>query len=303
MYFLLFVLIVCLIGGIIYAAKNPETWYYGLVIASIIPLSLWFVGKGVYAGLIHFVATPPEIVIHRDQSFLTTFGKVLRSEFFADAKSSGKAMRSAAIGTVTGSKSLVTGSKSLAKEAFVKKYTAEEKLAEKLWLEENAAAINAYSKFNLKNVGGGYRRPAAIAAVVHTEFEKFEDVPVHMLHKYPFSKYTSVAPTKGMTTLDPMFIKFDSQKVGLRADTIEARKALREIYNNKLRQAAREERVKVITAQLEEQERRQAEIAQRRSAATLRGRQRVDRKNQKRWDKGRRQGEGYKAGSSSVRRY
>ena len=286
MYFLLFVLIVCLIGGIIYAAKNPETWYYGLVIASIIPLFLWFVGKGVYAGLIHFVVVPPEIVLHQDQSFLTTFGKVLRSEFFADAKSSGKAMRSAAIGTVT-------GSKSLAKEAFVKKYTAEEKLAEKLWLKENAAAIKAYSKFNLKNVGGGNRRPAAIAAVVHTEFEKFEDVPVHMLHKYPFSKYTRVAPTKGRTTLDPMFIKFDSQKVGLRADTINARKALREIYNNELRQAAREERVKVITAQLEEQERRQAEIAQRRSDATLRGRQRVDRENRARWDKGRRQGYKY----------
>lgn len=294
MYFLLFVLIVCLIGGIIYAAKNPETWYYGLLIASIIPLSLWFAGKGIYAGLIHFVAAPPEMVMHDDQSFFTTFGTVLRSEFFADAKASRKALRSAAIGTAT-------GSKSLAKEAFVKKYTAEEKLAEKLWLKENAAAIKAYSKFNLKNVGGGNRRPAAIAAVVHTEFEKFEDVPVHMLHKYPFSKYTRVAPTKGMTKLNPMFGEFSSVEVGLRADTIKAREALRKRYNNELRQAAREKRVKVIRAQLKQQERRQAEVAQRRADATLRGRQRIERENQARWLQGRRQG--YTAGASSVQRY
>ena len=290
-------LVVCLIGGIIYAAKNPETWYYGLVIASIIPLFLWLVGKGIYAGLIHFVAVPPEIVLHKNQSFLTTFGKVLRSEFFADAKASRIAMRDAAIGTVTGSKSLVTGSKSLAKEAFVKKYTAEEKLAEKLWLKENAAAIKAYSKFNLKNVGRGDRRPAAIAAVVHTEFEKFEDVPVHMLHKYPFYKYTRVAPTKGRTTLDPMFREFNSQQVGLRADTIKAREALRKIYNNELRQEAREERVKLLTAQLKEQERRQAEIARRRSDAERRGKERVERDNQARW----RQGQGRRQGKRKSR--
>ena len=276
MYFLLFVLIVCLIGGIIYAAKNPETWYYGLFIASVIPFFLWFVGKGIFAGLIHFVVVPPEIVLHENQSFLTTFGKVLRSEFFTDVKSSGKTMRSTASWTVAGFKSLT-------KEAFVKKYTAEEKLAEKVWLKENAAAIKAYSKFNLKKVGGGERRPAAIAAVVHTEFENFEDVPLHMLHKYPFSKYTRVAPAKGKTTLNPMFIEFHSEDVGVRANTIEAREDLRKVYNDKLRQRARNARVKKLTAELEQQRIRRAEIAQRRENARLAGKRRIDLERMQRW--------------------
>ena len=97
-----------------------------------------------------------------------------------------------------------------------------------------------------------------------------------------------------------MFREFNSQQVGLRADTIKAREALRKIYNNELRQEAREERVKLLTAQLKEQERRQAEIARRRSDAERRGKERVERDNQARWRQGRRQG--YTAGSSSVRR-
>lgn len=232
MYFFLFIFSVCVIGGIIYAAKNPDTWYYGVVIATVIPLFVWFCVKAGYAGILHNVV-PDREFIPEGQSYLTTLWKVLKQEFVADAKSSGKAMGKVASGTMI-------GTKNTAKSILIKKYTEEEKRAERAWLEENKNAIKAMRKFNLKEIPlGGSKRRAAIALVAHTKFETFEDVPLHMLHKYPFSDYARVAPSDRRIDLKPTLRDFQSSYVSPKLSTIKEREEMRKVYTDALRKKSK----------------------------------------------------------------
>ena len=267
MYFFLFIFSVCVIGGLIYAVKNPDTWYYGVVIATLIPLFCWFVIKAVYAGILHGIA-PNNELIPMGQSYTTTLWKVLKQEFVSDAKSSGKAMSKVASGTIS-------GTKSTAKSILVKKYTEEEKMAERAWLEENKNAIKAMRKFNLQEIPlGGSRRRAAIALVAHTKFETFEDVPLHMLHKYPFSDYARVAPRDKRIDLQPTLRDFQSTYVSPKLSTIKERDEMRKVYTDKKRKRAEAASKQNAIRQNAELKQRNEERFRRRSEAGRIGRQR-----------------------------